>query len=340
MGLTGRTTLQPASSDLAERARALLANGPSDVVALVEQVCSLPGAPRAVAEHLAAVLFAGRSEFARDGDGRWRLLEMSDVADVAPGLHAGPERSLAAGLDVATSADLAPRRRGRTVADASADAAPCPPGEDCFSQPYVVVDVETTGGRPDSGDRITEIAAVVVRDGRVAEVFETLVNPERSIPPWITHLTNISWDMVRDKPTFRDICDQVVGVMEGRVFVAHNATFDWRFVSAEVARATGRRLEGPRLCTVRLARKLLPQLARRSLDHVTTHYGIEIAARHRAAGDAVATAHVLLRLLGDARDRGIERWSDLERLLGSRAGRVSRRRAPGMPQPVDKDTTA
>lgn len=294
-------TLPPAETHLTERARVLLASGPADVVALVEYVCQLPGAPRAVAEHLAAVLFSGRSEFARDDSGRWQLAASGGPAPLV---------------------------------------AQCPPGEDCMSRPYVVIDVETTGGRPDNGDRITEIAAVVVRDGQVAETFETLVNPQRSIPPWITHLTNISWEMVRDKPIFGDICDQLLSVMEGRVFVAHNATFDWKFVSAEVERATGRRLEGQRLCTVRLARKLLPQLPRRSLDYVTAHYGIEIAARHRAAGDAVATAHVLLRLLRDARDRGVERWTDLERLLGARSVRTSRRRPSAMPQPVRRDTTA
>ena len=299
--MTAGVSLPPAETHLTERARALLSAGPADVVALVEYVCQLPGAPRAVAEHLAAVLFSGRSEFSRDDGGRWTL---------APSPAAAPA------------------------------AAPCLPGEDCMSRPYIVVDVETTGGRPHSGDRITEIAAVVVRDGQVAEVFETLVNPERAIPPWITHLTNISWEMVRDKPTFREICEPLLSVMEGRVFVAHNATFDWKFVSAEVERATGRRLEGQRLCTVRLARKLLPQLPRRSLDYVTAHYGIDIAARHRAAGDAVATAHVLIRLLRDARDRGIERWTDLERLLGARSVRASRRRPSAMPQPVRRDTTA
>ena len=338
MGLTGGTTLQPAASHLADRARTLLAAGPADVVALVEYVCQLPGAPRAVAEHLAAVLFAGRSEFSRDELGRWQMHQlgeaavMSAAAEYAPATRRGQASSGLAGRPHAPDA-LSPR-------EASGIAAPCQPGEDCLSQPYVVVDVETTGGRPDHGDRITEFAAVVIRDGQVAETFESLVNPERSIPPWITHLTNISWEMVRDKPTFHDICEQVVSVMEGRVFVAHNATFDWRFVSAEVARATGRRLDGPRLCTVRLARKLLPQLPRRSLDHVTYHYGITIADRHRAGGDAVATAHVLLRLLGDARDRGIERWTDLERFLGTRAVRASRRRPRAMPQPVDKDTSA
>ena len=208
-----------------------------------------------------------------------------------------------------------------------------------MSRPYIVVDVETTGGRPDHGDRITEIAAVVVRDGQVAEVFETLVNPQRSIPPWISHLTNISWDMVRDKPTFRDICDQLLSVMEGRVFVAHNATFDWKFVSAEVERATGRRLEGQRLCTVRLARKLLPQLPRRSLDHLARFYGVTIHARHRAGGDALATAECLVKMLRHANDAGLHTWADLQRFAGARAPRKSRRKS-AMPGPAVNDLSA
>jgi DNA polymerase-3 subunit epsilon len=136
----------------------------------------------------------------------------------------------------------------------------------------------------------------------------------------------------------------VLRVLDGSVFVAHNAGFDWRFVSAEVARATGRELTGRRLCTVRLARRLLPQLRRRSLDWVARHYAVEIEAgkRHRAAGDAVATAHCLLRLLDDARDHGCERWSELERFLsaGNAVKRRRKRRPPALPQPVSKDTTA
>jgi DNA polymerase III subunit epsilon len=205
---------------------------------------------------------------------------------------------------------------------------------------FVVVDVETTGGSPDSGHRITEFAAVVVRDGAVAEHFEALVNPQRPIPRYITQLTNISWEMVKDAPTFGQVCDRALDVMAGHVFVAHNAAFDWRFVTAEVRRATGRELDGRRLCTVRLARKLLPQLRRRSLDWVANHYGVEIGARHRAMGDALATARVLLRLLDDARDRGCATWSDLDALVGQSASSRRRRRAPAMPHPVRLDTTA
>jgi DNA polymerase-3 subunit epsilon len=290
---------------LAERASDYLRAGPADSRSLIASVCQLSALPEVVAEHMALALLGGHPRFARTLDGRWRLSECA-----APAWRA-------------QSADAEP-----TLASLS----------------FAVVDVETTGSRPDGGDRITEIAVVTVRDGRIADVFETLVNPERSIPAFITRLTNISWEMVCDKAPFRDVCDDVLRALEGHVFVAHNAAFDWRFVSAEVARARGRELTGRRLCTVRLARRLLPQLRSRSLDWVARHYAVEIepGKRHRAAGDALATAHCLLRLLDDARRHGCERWSDLERFLA--AAKVVRkrrgRRPPAMPRPVDRDTTA
>jgi DNA polymerase-3 subunit epsilon len=205
---------------------------------------------------------------------------------------------------------------------------------------YVVVDTETTGGRHGSGDRITEIAAVVVRDGEIVELFETLVNPERSIPYFVSQLTNITWDMVRDKPTFDRVAPEVMRVLEGNVFVAHNMIFDWRFVTAELSRSTGRKLQGRRLCTVKMARKVLPQLSRRSLDHVARYYGVEIHGRHRAGGDALATAKCMLRMLTDLGDRGCTTWGDLEALLRAPAVRRKKRRASGLPTPVLRDTTA
>lgn len=206
---------------------------------------------------------------------------------------------------------------------------------------WAVVDVEATGGRASGGDRVTEVAVVEVRDGVATTVFDTLVNPERAIPPWVSRLTNISWDMVRHAPTFREICDQLLGVLDGRVFVAHNANFDWRFLTMEVERATGRRLAGRRLCTVKLARKLLPELRRRSLDHVSLHYGVEITNRHRAGGDAQATAQVFVRLLRDARRRGCASWHDLQMLMMAPTPKRRRtRRPPALPRPIDKDTTA
>jgi DNA polymerase-3 subunit epsilon len=211
--------------------------------------------------------------------------------------------------------------------------------DDLDSLSYAVVDVETTGTRAGAGDRITEVAVVVLRGGEVIRRFETLVNPERPIPPMITALTHITWEMVRDAPHFGEICGELLDVLSGNVFVAHNADFDWRFVSTEVERASGRRLESRRLCTVRLARKVLPHLPSRRLDSLAHHYGVEIVDRHRALGDADATARILLRLLGEARNRDCFRWDDLQRLLAPSSGRRKRRRS-ALPSPVDKDTTA
>lgn len=212
------------------------------------------------------------------------------------------------------------------------------PKQHLSSLSWAVVDVETTGGPPPN-HRITEIAAVIVRDGSIQEVYETLVNPERSIPPFVTRLTNISWDMVKDAPKFSAIVPTLLDKLEGNVFVAHNAQFDWSFLSHEIQRTSGARITGNQLCTVRLARQLLPHLPRRSLDYVANYYGIEITGRHRAAGDAVATAKCLIRLLAEAEDRGCSTWEDLEKLMRQRRARKKKRRS-AWPSPVTKDTTA
>jgi DNA polymerase-3 subunit epsilon len=203
---------------------------------------------------------------------------------------------------------------------------------------YVVVDVETTGTRAMDGDRVTEVAVVEVRGGVATVVFDSLINPERPIPAFISTLTNITHEMVKDAPRFADIASQLAAVLEGNIFVAHNAAFDWRFLSLEMQRATGRPLAGTRLCTVRMARRLVPTLRRRSLDALTAFYGINISARHRAGGDAVATAEVLTRLLAAARDAGIMTFDDLRSYL--RAPRRPRGRPPAMPHSVAIDTTA
>ena len=313
----GGMSLRPAETFLASRARDFLAAGPADVVPLIEHVCQIPGAPRVVAEHMAQALLGGRTEFVRDVDGRWKLAERHVVGSPL----------------AARSSQVAGRSSQAYAESRGADA-------DLLSLDYAVVDVETTGTRCWAGDRITEIAVVTVRNGAVAQRFETLVNPERPIPPWVSRLTNITWGMVKDAPRFRDVCDDVVRALDGSIFVAHNAQFDWRFVTTEIERATGQRLEGRRLCTVRMARKLLPQLRSRRLDYLAMYYDVTITARHRAGGDAAATAEILLRLLREARARDCHCWPDLEALLGRMLVRSRRRRRSAMPLPVDRDTTA
>ncbi len=180
---------------------------------------------------------------------------------------------------------------------------------------FAVVDVETTGMRARAGDRVTELAVVHVDGDRTAVALESLVNPEIGIPPFIAALTGIDDALVSGAPRFEELADQLLAALNGRVFVAHNARFDWAFVSAEIERAGGLAPRVQRLCTVRMTRALVPELGRRNLDSVMQFFGIEAERRHRAAGDALVTAAVLRRLLARAEEQGIASWHALRALV-------------------------
>lgn len=195
--------------------------------------------------------------------------------------------------------------------------APAPPPRHCelTELPLVVVDVETTGGRP-PGDRITEIGAVALVGGRVVDEWSALVNPGRTIPWFVQRLTGIDDRLVAAAPAFDHVADEFLDFLGGTTFVAHNAHFDWRFVNAELLRSRSGTLVNPRLCTVKLARALLPHVRRRSLDALAWLFGITVEGRHRALGDARATARILLHLLEVADERGARTEADLIRLAG------------------------
>jgi DNA polymerase-3 subunit epsilon len=180
---------------------------------------------------------------------------------------------------------------------------------------FAVVDVETTGMRSRGDDRITEIAVVHCQGPKVELAFESLVNPGRPIPNFIARLTGISDDAVAQAPRFEAIADQVVAALAGRVFVAHNVRFDWGFVQAEIERSQAFEIRMPKLCTVRLTKRLVPELERRSLDSVMFFFGLETDRRHRAAGDAIVTAQALQRLLVRARDAGLKTWEELDQVV-------------------------
>lgn len=203
----------------------------------------------------------------------------------------------------------------------SLDRALRPLGAPLSDVAFAVVDVETTGQASWGGHRIIEIAIVEVRGGAIVDEFQTLVNPGQGVPRAITALTGIRPEMVRQAPYFEHVAEEVERRLAGRVFVAHNAGFDWAFVSAELARANADVPAVSRLCTVRMCRRLVPQLRHRNLDVVSRHFGIEIHDRHRAYGDALATARVLLRLLDEASGRGIEDLPTLEWYLARRRKR-------------------
>lgn len=200
--------------------------------------------------------------------------------------------------------------------------------DDCA---FAVVDVETTGVRAGYGDRITEIAVVVVHGERREIVFESLVNPERPIPRAICTVTNITNEMVRYAPRFSEVAERLLAALAGRVFVAHNARFDWNFVSAELRRSRDLALDGTRFCTVRLARRLVKGVRSCGLDHLCRFFGFQNAARHRAGGDALVTAELLCRLLSLAREEGARTLQDLMVIEARRSGGRRRRKRSAMP---------
>ena len=192
---------------------------------------------------------------------------------------------------------------------------------------FAVVDVETTGSRSGGSDRVTEIAVAVVQGSRCEMLFDSLINPERPIPAIVVAITKITDAMVRNAPTFDLVADHLVSTLAGRVFVAHNVRFDWHFVRSELKRTKSLSLEGQRLCTVRLARNLIPGLPSYGLDVVQEFFGIENQARHRAGGDAMATTVALQRLLELARGKGARTLADLESMqLKPRKKRKGKRR--------------
>ncbi len=159
-----------------------------------------------------------------------------------------------------------------------------PAGPAGLDRDLVCVDLETTGGNA-AWHRIIEIGIVEMdRDGAVRE-WSTLVNPATRIPPAISDFTGISDAMVAAAPPFAEVYRELLARLHGRVFVAHNARFDYGFVRAELARLE-LRFKAPVLCTVKLSRRLFPAERRHNLDAVMARHGLACEARHRALGDA------------------------------------------------------
>jgi DNA polymerase-3 subunit epsilon len=160
---------------------------------------------------------------------------------------------------------------------------------------YAIVDIETTGGHA-SANGITEVA-ILVHDGRkVIDQYKTLINPLKPIPIYVQALTGIDDEMVSTAPKFQDIAHRIYELLHDKVFVAHNVNFDFSFLHFHLA-AAGFNLQTRKLCTVRLSRKIIPGLASYSLGRLCKEVGIEIQDRHRALGDAKATAKLFSMLI-------------------------------------------
>jgi DNA polymerase III subunit epsilon len=165
---------------------------------------------------------------------------------------------------------------------------------------FAIVDIETTGGHAyDNG--ITEIA-IILHNGREVEgKFCTLINPGIPIPRYIVSLTGITDEMVREAPKFEDVASNIFNLLQNRIFVAHNVNFDYSFVKHHLSEA-GYNLNVRKLCTVRLARKAFPGFPRYGLGHLCRSLEIEIDNRHRAFGDAAATAVVFEKIMQSGAD--------------------------------------
>jgi DNA polymerase-3 subunit epsilon len=168
-------------------------------------------------------------------------------------------------------------------------------------QDLVFVDLETTGGSA-AYDRITEVGIVRVRNGERVEEWSSLVNPERPIPPYIEAFTGISDEMVADAPRFGEIAAVVREKLQGAVFVAHNARFDYSFLRGEFLKAD-MNFSAKVLCTVKLSRRLFPEYARHNLDAVMERNGLTCDARHRALGDARVLHDFWVKLRRDVAER-------------------------------------
>lgn len=177
---------------------------------------------------------------------------------------------------------------------------------------FVVVDVEATGAKTPP-NRLIELGAYRIRDGRIVDKFLSLVNPEIPIPRFVATLTGISNEMVRQAPVFADLAPRWLDFVSDSVLIAHNSNFDANFLNHEISRVyPGHRMVNPHLCTVKLSRRALPDLLNHRLDTIAKHFSIPIPSRHRAGCDALATAEIFLHLLVRLEeDHGVKDLADL-----------------------------
>ncbi|HRG59349.1 MAG TPA: 3'-5' exonuclease [Bacteroidia bacterium] len=160
---------------------------------------------------------------------------------------------------------------------------------------YAVVDIETTGGSYKTG-KITEIAILHFNGFEVTDKFVSLVNPEMPISWFVKKLTGIDDKMVSTAPKFHEVAAQIAEFTENRIFVAHNINFDYNFVKQEFQNL-GQAFDRKKICTVKLSRKVIPDLPSYSLGKLCESLQIDVFDRHRAEGDAQATALLMRRLL-------------------------------------------
>ncbi len=171
---------------------------------------------------------------------------------------------------------------------------------------YVVLDLETTGAKAPPC-RITEIGAFKIKNGEITDEYHSLINPKTPIPEFITQLTGISDDMVKDAPLFEDVAKTFLDFVDDSVVVAHNAQFDLKFVNHEIGLIESEhKLGNPHLCTVQISRRLVEGVENHRLNTLARHFSVPLVNHHRAKDDAWATAKIFVNLLDMLLEKGVE----------------------------------
>jgi len=177
-----------------------------------------------------------------------------------------------------------------------------------LSDDLVVLDFETTGLSPETGDRVTEVAAVRIRKDRIVDQYESLLNCGKKLEPFIVNFTGITQDMVDSAPPPSQVIRELVKLLGKDAVVAHNASFDDRFFRSECGRLSVQESIDPFICSMRIARRVYPGLESYKLSNIAESLGLEYSGRaHRAAADARLTAEVVLKSLEEmkVRRRGV-----------------------------------
>jgi len=193
---------------------------------------------------------------------------------------------------------------------------------------FVVLDIEAMTIAAHT-PRIIDLAAYRVRAGTILDDFQTLINPGNPVSGFISALTGITNDMLRTAPAFAEVAHSWLDFAGDAVLVAHNATFDVPLLNQEIGRVfPGYRMRNAELCTVNLARRIVSSPDGHKLDSLANHFAIPIDQRHRAAGDARATAEILLRLLAEVEQHGVTTLAQLRNFRiakrnGARPNQVS-----------------
>jgi DNA polymerase III epsilon subunit family exonuclease len=192
---------------------------------------------------------------------------------------------------------------------------------------YVVLDVETTG-LSKHFCKITEIAALKVRDNRVVDKFQSLINPECPIPEFITHLTGIDNELVKYERPIKEVIPGFIDFLGEDIMVGHNVGFDYGFINHNSQKHLEKTLLNNRLCTIKLSRRLLPDLASRKLASLCDYFEVINEKEHRAMGDCVATNKIFAKMNGILHNNGITEREDILKFQKSKIPRIDYFQAP------------